>query len=161
MWARAAWRDPTVSLTFFSTRAHCLNSHATRVSTRRARERASSSCPFPPATILNPTGRPTFSPSRPCLVSQKNRGTPPRIRRERRRHLRRRREKSSTPSQSGEPISVQYAFCNPLSMPSLTPPRTPHLVQPISGNATASNRNTVALWTPLLRLCSSPSFHGS
>uniref|UniRef100_I1R5S2 Uncharacterized protein n=1 Tax=Oryza glaberrima TaxID=4538 RepID=I1R5S2_ORYGL len=44
-------------------------------------------------------------------------------------------------------------------MPSLTPPRTPHLVQPISGNATASTRNTVALWTPLLRLCSSPSFH--
>jgi hypothetical protein len=46
-------------------------------------------------------------------------------------------------------------------MPSLTPPRTPHLVQPISGNVTASNRNTVALWTPLLRLCSSPCFHSS
>ncbi|BAH94174.1 Os08g0230450 [Oryza sativa Japonica Group] len=44
-------------------------------------------------------------------------------------------------------------------MPSLTPPRTPHLVQPIFGNATASTRNTVALWTPLLRLCSSPGFH--
>ncbi|BAD88215.1 hypothetical protein [Oryza sativa Japonica Group] len=30
---------------------------------------------------------------------------------------------------------------------------------PISGNATASTQNTIALWTPLLRLCSSPGFH--